>query len=93
MNGTHHTQDQEREVVKQLLEDSPNREGEYRYVIPAKWWRQWQQYVHYDGFHFRTGPKPGPINTTELFADAENNKLRSYLTESFDFEVSLFEVA
>ncbi|KAK8915991.1 Ubiquitin carboxyl-terminal hydrolase 9 [Platanthera zijinensis] len=79
------TPEEEREKIKELTRDSDNlKEGDTLYVISARWWRNWEEYVKFDetevsilSNHSSNGAlqnhcRPGQIENSELVSDELN---------------------
>ena len=70
---------------KELVKSQVNREmkeGEYWYLLDAKWWEKWKQYVNYNDADdkFKPGDSPGPIDNSQMIDPTTNTIKESSLT-------------
>jgi hypothetical protein len=72
---------EQKAIIKKSFEeaDLKNAVGDAWFLINAKWWQLWKDFVHYDGESGDpNGQKPGSIDNTDLL---ENGKLRPNMLE------------
>lgn len=85
---------EQRQELGELLRDEPElKEGSTWYLLPARWFQQWEAFVQIDGDRGRPGPHPGPINNNSLLDPHTPGALKLYLREQTDFVVKTEEGA
>jgi len=81
---------EEKMIIQQLLDENPMEVGQTWYVIAAKWWNLWREYVRFEegdseGTNFS---RPISIDNTPLLEkNSENLELRINIQEGSDFSV------
>merc|ERR1719414_295967 len=54
--------EEEKLIIQQLLDENPMEVGQTWYVIAAKWWNLWKEYVKFDGDGDSGGDMSRPIS-------------------------------
>jgi hypothetical protein len=57
--------DDEREQLKPLVQQALT-PGDTWYLVSARWWSTWKDYVRFHSYSPQGAPRPGPINNPEL---------------------------
>ena len=83
----------EKKIIKDLESDNKLKAGQTWYLLSARWWKQWKEYVHYDwysqsGFN-TTKTAPPSIDNTLFIEDEEpgsnDHKVRKSAMENYDY--------
>lgn len=84
--------DEEKTIVKELESESktkPLHSGDIWYALSSRWWKQWKDYVNYDGWNHSPKPRPPPIDNSDLISEDISEpdfpEIKKICSEDFHF--------
>jgi len=76
--------------IKELMKNDKLMEGENYYVLNARWWNKWKQYVNFEWVSSYAWPHPGEIDNSALLDSS--GKIKRNLNERYEYLIVGVEI-